>query len=288
MLQTVNATPDPEESIKKQGGLAELTGAVARQAQILPDPIDDWLGGIAGDTSGLTQRAVTSELNSIWRAEILPFCTAALNNRYPFDAASAVDVNVRDFARLFGPGGMIDAFTNDHLLPYVDMTGQPWKWRADFGLDSGALAAFEQARRIRDDLFPGGAGPVMSFTLEPVDLSPTATRVALDLDGQKLVYYNNATRPQPMTWPGKDGTGAISLSFQPVNGSPEVTVSETGSWAWLRLLRTARFTQTSLADVYNVRLGAGGHFTDLRLKASSVENPYNLQMFRKFTCPATL
>ena len=66
------------------------------------------------DASGLTQRAVTSELNAIWRADVLPFCQSALNNRYPFDPQSAVDVNVRDFARLFGPGGMIDAFINDH------------------------------------------------------------------------------------------------------------------------------------------------------------------------------
>ncbi|TIY00161.1 MAG: type VI secretion system membrane subunit TssM, partial [Mesorhizobium sp.] len=140
-----------------------------------------------------------SELNAIWRADILPFCQAALNDRYPFSPESAVDVNVRDFARLFGPAGMIDAFINDHLISYVDTASQPWKWRADFGLDPAALAAFEQARRIRDDLFPDGTGPVMSFTLEPKDLSPNVTRVTLNLDGQNLVYYNNATRPQPMT-----------------------------------------------------------------------------------------
>jgi type VI secretion system protein ImpL len=285
VLQTVTASPDPQEAIKKQGGLAELTGAVARQAQILPDPIDDWLSGIVGDTSGLTEKAVTSELNAIWRADILPFCQAALNDRYPFSPESAVDVNVRDFARLFGPGGLIDAFINDHLISYVDTASQPWKWRADFGLDSSALAAFEQARRIRDDLFPGGSGPVMSFTLEPKDLSPTVTRVTLNLDGQSLVYYNNATRPQPMTWPGKDGTGVITLAFQPIDGSPEVIVSETGSWAWLRLLRAGQFTGTSLADVYSLRLGAQSFFADFELKASSVENPYNLQMFKKFTCP---
>ncbi len=285
VLQTVTASPDPQDAIKKQGGLAELTGAVARQAQILPDPIDDWLGGIAGDTSGLTEKAVTSELNAIWRADILPFCQAALNDRYPFSPESAVDVNVRDFARLFGPGGLIDAFMNDHLISYVDTASQPWKWRADFGLDSSALAAFEQARRIRDDLFPGGSGPVMNFTLEPKDLSPTVTRVTLNLDGQSLVYYNNATRPQPMTWPGKDGTGVITLAFQPIDGSPEVIVSETGSWAWLRLLRSGRFTGTSLSDVYSLRLGAQSFFADFELKASSVDNPYNLQMFKKFTCP---
>lgn len=285
VLQTVTANPDPQDAIKKQGGLAELTGAVARQAQILPGPIDDWLGGIAGDTSGLTQKAVTNELNAIWRADILPFCQAALNDRYPFSPDSAVDVNVRDFARLFGPAGMIDAFINDHLISYVDTTSQPWKWRADFGLDPSALAAFEQARRIRDDLFPGGTGPVMSFTLEPKDLSPNVTRVTLNLDGQSLVYYNNATRPQPMTWPGKDGTGVISLAFQPIDGSPEIMLNETGSWAWLRMLKGGRFTGTKLSDVYALRLGTKGMYADFELKAASVENPYNLEMFKKFTCP---
>ncbi|MHA6686767.1 type VI secretion system membrane subunit TssM [Mesorhizobium sp. A556] len=285
MLQTVTASPDPQDAIKKQGGLAELTGAVARQAKILPDPIDDWLGGIAGDTSGLTEKAVTSELNAIWRADILPFCQAALTNRYPFDPSSAVDVNVRDFQRLFGPGGLIDGFINDQLIAYVDTTSQPWKWRADFGLDSSALAAFEQARHIRDDLFPGGQGPVMSFTLEPKDLSPNVTRVTLNLDGQALTYYNNATRPQPMTWPGKDGTGVITLAFQPIDGSPEFLMNETGSWAWLRMLRNGRFTNTSLADVYNLRIGARNFYADFELRASSVENPYNLEMFKRFTCP---
>lgn len=285
MLQTVTASPNPQEAIKKQGGLAELTGAVARQAQILPDPIDDWLGGIAGDTSGLTEKAVTSELNAIWRADILPFCQAALNNRYPFSPESAIDVNVRDFARLFGPGGLIDNFTNNHLINYVDTTSQPWKWRADFGLDASALPAFEQARRIRDELFPGGSGPMMSFTLEPKDLSPSVMRVTLNLDGQNLVYYNNATRPQPMTWPGKDGTGVISLAFQPIDGSPEVIMSETGSWAWLRMLRGGRFAGTALPDAYDLRLGTKGLYADFELRAASVENPYTLEMFKRFSCP---
>jgi type VI secretion system protein ImpL len=285
VLQTVTASPDPQDAIKRQGGLAELTGAVARQAQILPDPIDDWLGGIAGDTSGLTEKAVTSELNAIWRAEVLPFCQAALNERYPFSSESAVDVNVRDFTRLFGPGGLIDAFINDHLLPYVDTNSKPWQWRADFGLDSSALAAFEQARKIRDELFAGGSGPVLNFTLEPKDLSPAVVRMTLNLDGQMLEYFNNATRPQPMTWPGKDGTGVISLAFQPIDGSPQVIVNETGSWAWLRLLRRGRFSATDLPDAYNLRLGAKNFYADFELRASSVENPYNLELFKRFTCP---
>lgn len=285
VLQTMSASPDPQDAIKRQGGLGELIGAVAATAQALPDPIDDWLGGLAGDATGLTERAVTSQLNAIWRADILPFCQAALANRYPFDPNSAIDVNIRDFQRLFGPGGMIDSFINDHLISYVDTASKPWKWRADFGLDPTVLAAFEQARLIRDDLFAGGSGPTMNFTLEPKDLSPSVARITLNLDGQSLVYFNNATRPQPMTWPGKDGTGVITLAFQPVDGSPEVIVSETGSWAWLRMLRGGQFANGDLPEVYKLRLGARNYHADFELRASSVENPYNLKMFARFTCP---
>jgi type VI secretion system protein ImpL len=285
VLQTVVVSPNPDQAIKEQGGLAELTGAVASQAAILPDPLDDWLAGIAGDTTDLTEEAVASQLNAIWRADVLPFCKAALAGRYPFDPGSPTDVNTADFARVFGPGGLIDSFTNDQLLTYVDTAARPWRWRADLGLDDAALASLERARRIRDGLFPGGAGPIMTFTLEPKDLSPSAARVTLNLDGQVLNYFNSATRPQPMTWPGKDGTGVITLSFQPVDGSPEVMVSETGSWALLRMLREARLQATELPELFRLRLAARGHYADFELRAGSVDNPFDLQMFASFTCP---
>ena len=174
VLQTVSASPDPEVAIKDQGGLAELTGAVANQAAILPDPLDDWIAGIAADTTTITEQAVVKKLNAIWQADVLPFCKAALVGRYPFDPGGVNDVNTADFARIFGPGGLIDAFTNDHLLPYVDTAARPWRWRADLGLDDGALASLERARRIRDALFPGGAGP--AHDLHPRAEGPLAQR----------------------------------------------------------------------------------------------------------------
>ncbi|MBX5102695.1 type VI secretion system membrane subunit TssM [Rhizobium lentis] len=288
MLQTVSASPDAQDAMKRQGGLAELTGAVAKQAVTLPDPLDDWLAGLAGNTSALATGAVTSELNAIWRADVLPFCQAALTNRYPFVPDSAIDVNVVDFQRVFGPGGLIDSFINNNLVNYIDTTSHPWKWRSDIKLDPRPLAALEQARLIRDSLFPGGAGPILTFTLEPKDLSPTVSRVTLNIDGQSLSYFNNPTRPQPMTWPGKDGTGVITLAFQPLDGSPEVMVSETGSWAFLRMLRAGRLSGTNLAELFKLRLAAQGHYADFELRAASVANPFDLKMFARFSCPTQL
>jgi type VI secretion system protein ImpL len=154
-----------------------------------------------------------------------------------------------------------------------------------FGLPSASLLPFEQARDLRNGLFAGGAGPIMSFNLEPTDLSANAARVTLNLDGQQLVYFNSATRPVGMTWPGKDGTNLVTLSFAPVDGSGEVLVSETGAWAWLRMLRKGKLVNAGQTDVFNLTLSAGGFSASFVLSAGSVVNPFDLKIFGDFKCP---
>lgn len=284
-LASAMNSPDPEATLLARGGLGELTGAVANAARALPDPLDDWVAGIAGDTIAVTRDAVISQLNDRWRADVYDFCVKATDGRYPFDEASAIDVNVADFRELFAPGARIDKFVTDNLLTYIDTTVKPWAWRADFGLDGSLLAPFERARSIRDGLFPGGSGPVMAFTLEAKDLTPNAASVTLNVDGQVLTYLNAATRPMPMTWPGPDGTNLISLSFQPADGTGELLTSETGSWAWLRLIRKGRLSATDLPEVFRLSLGLSGFSANFELRAASVDNPFDLKMFGNFKCP---
>jgi type VI secretion system protein ImpL len=284
-LASAMNSPDPEATLLARGGLGELTGAVANAAKALPDPLDDWVAGIAGDTIAVTRDAVISQLNDRWRADVYDFCVKATEGRYPFDEASAIDVNVADFRELFAPGARIDKFVTDNLLPYIDTTVKPWAWRADFGLDGALLSPFERARSIRDGLFPGGSGPVMAFTLEAKDLTPNAASVTLNVDGQLLTYLNAATRPMPMTWPGPDGTNLISLSFQPADGTGELLTSETGSWAWLRLIRKGRLSSTDLPEVFRLSLGLSGFSAAFELRAASVDNPFTLKMFGNFKCP---
>jgi type VI secretion system protein ImpL len=284
-LASAMNSPDPEATLLARGGLGELTGAVANAAKTLPDPLDDWVAGIAGDTIAVTRDAVIAQLNDRWRADVYDFCVKATEGRYPFDEASAIDVNVADFRELFAPSARIDKFVTDNLLPYIDTTVKPWAWRADFGLDGSLLAPFERARSIRDGLFPGGSGPVMAFTLEAKDLTPNAASVTLNVDGQVLTYLNAATRPMPMTWPGPDGTNLISLSFQPADGTGELLTSETGSWAWLRMIRKGRLSSTDLPEVFRLSLGLSGFSAAFELRAASVDNPFDLKMFGNFKCP---
>ncbi|MBP7241247.1 type VI secretion system membrane subunit TssM [Amaricoccus sp.] len=287
VLQTVAASPNPEEAIKQQGGLAELTAQVANQAAILPDPLDDWLAGIAGDTIGLTVTAVVERLNAIWKADGKPLCDAALGGRYPFVRGSMIDVTLLDFQRMFGPGGVFDAFTNDELAPYIDTASRPWRWRADLGRDPATLVPFEKARRLRDALFPGGSGPVMDFTVVPIDLSPNLRQVALNVGGATLAYMGAPTLPMQMTWPG-DAGAFVSVTFMPLNDPRDVYWTEPGDWAWLRLLQAGRLSPTQQPEVFTLTLGRGGYSAVYELRAASVENALDLSIFEGFACPARL
>ncbi|WP_096787839.1 type VI secretion system membrane subunit TssM [Rhodobacter sp. CZR27] len=287
-LQTAAASPNPQAALTEQGGLPQLTGGLATVAQRLPDPIDDWLTALAGETASVTREAVIAQLEARYRADVLPFCSAATAGRYPFETGSAIDVNTADFQRLFGPGGLFDGYTTEALGPYIDTTRRPWTWRADFGIDPAALAPFEKARQMRDGLFAGGLGPVIGFLLEAKDLSPNAGRVTLNVDGQQITYMNAAVPPVGMTWPGRNGTNLITLSFTPVDGSAEAVTSESGAWAWLRMIGKGQLSPTAQPELFRLRLAAGAYSASFDLRASSVENPLDLKLFGGFRCPQGL
>ena len=127
---------------------------------------------------------------------------------------------------------------------------------------------------------------MMTFTLEPKDLSPNATRVTLNLDGQSLVYFNSATR-----------AAADDLARQGRHRR-----HHPGLPADRRLARGdgQRDRQLGLAAHAARRPPAGrptcpsssacasppaGYYADFELRANSVDNPFDLQMFSRFTCP---
>jgi type VI secretion system protein ImpL len=284
-IKTVNASPNARETLLTQGGLPKLIGGVRNVAATLPAPINDWVAAVAGDATTATREAIIKQLNARLQANVLPFCTSALSGRYPFDPSSRTDVNTRDFARLFGSGGLFDTFINDSLFQFIDTSAQPWQWREDFGFDADQLTRFQQARVIRDAMFAGGSDPSMSFTLEPLDLSANARQVTLNIDGQNVTYFHSAATPVAVDWPGPNRSNQVTLSFTPVNGTGDAVTTERGSWAILRLLRNGSLRPTNVPEAFNLALSAGGFRADYVLQANSVENPFDLKMFTGFSCP---
>ncbi|ALG71308.1 type VI secretion protein [Azospirillum thiophilum] len=297
--QIARAANAPDQNGALLAGLAGGgdKGAVAAQlrtlARDLPDPIGGMVATVAQSAATVSAGGARTQINKAWQSTVLPFCRAALDNRFPMVATSPVDVTAADFSKLFAPGGMIDQFFNTNLRPFVDMTVSPWAWQkvdqVDLGIPPAVLDQFERAARIRDSLFPAGAAAAkVVFEITPVELDAKATQVALDIDGQTLIYQHGPPRPQVMKWPGAEGTSSVRLGFGPPLPGEPAGISRQGPWALFHFLADGRLESTPQPDRFTLSVTVGTRKAVFALRADSVNNPFGKNLLESFRCPTAL
>jgi type VI secretion system protein ImpL len=268
------------------GALAQQLTASAGRA---PEAMRGWAEQIAQATSNVTIGGARQTLNADWNTTGRPLCQTALAGRYPLARGARQDVKLDDFGRLFAPGGLIDGFFAGNLAQYADTSRNPWRWaklnNVDLGIADSTLAQFEKAARIRDAFFPqGGTAPSIGFEIEPVDLSPEAASVTLDINGQTVSYDHGPVRPASMRWPGT-GAGQVRVSFTAVDGSPSGGITLDGPWALFRLVDRSRIAGASASDRFRLTISEGKDSATFEIRTASVLNPFTLPQLREFQCP---
>ena len=277
------------------GAIGGGGGSPAAQLQALthdmPAPVAAMLQTVSQSGSQVVGSGASQELSDAWRSKVLPLCEAAFN-RYPFVATSSADVPVDDFARLLGPGGLIDQFFDQYLKAFVDTSQRPWRWqsaeRIPLGLSAGSLAEFERAAQIRDALFTGGTQVQVRFQLVPVMLDPRIAQISIDAGGQTLTYNHGPTESMQFQWPGSGGKTLVRVTMTPTGGGGGTVTERDGPWALLRLLDTATVTPSDQPDKFRVVFNSGAGSATFELNASSVRNPFTMTALRNFRCPAKL
>ncbi|AZV81008.1 type VI secretion system membrane subunit TssM (plasmid) [Parasedimentitalea marina] len=255
-------------------------------------PVQRWASQISTGSSGITSEGTRASINARWQASVLPFCTQALDNRYPFNRRARADVAMADFAKLFSPGGLIDGFFNENLAKYVDTRSRPWTWKrvndVDLGISPAVLVQMQYAAEIRDAFFAAGPTPAVQFQITPKALDPKAKEVLLEIDGVQVAYGHRSGPPSPVavTWPGQVGLARITLS--PKKRDNENTTSRDGPWAWFRLLDSAEVRRTNVSDRRRVNFRVGGRLALFELQSGSVINPFALPAMAKFSCPKSM
>lgn len=266
------AGPSPAQQLSATA--PRMPAAVAALAQQM---------GKAGSTAAVG--STRTELNAQWTAQVLPFCRQATENRYPIHASGASEVMLADFAKLFGPNGLIDTFFNQNLRPFVDMSRHPWLWQkvdgVELGIAPGVLTQFQRAAAIRDAFFAGGAGPIARFTLVQTALDPSITQAVVEIDGQAVTFAPGQSRPVPVQWPGAVGQTRATL-----NGAATPQLVLDGPWSWFRLLDRSKVG--GARDRLTVAFAIGGQTVSFELRANSVLNPFALKELSEFRCPGGL
>jgi len=248
----------------------------------------------AGDTAADQAR---NALSSAYKDEILPVCRAA-TKFYPF-ASGGGDIPVTEFQRIFGPGGVLTAFIDNRLAPYVDTSGKTWKPKAGDPvartLSSSAVASLQLAKNISGAMFlsPYGVGGLgFRMQVEVVSIGPDVASAKLSLGGLQSADLAAKGAVATLEWipgPGMDTTSLViaprdpalaPLSFQPPNGI----------WSIFRLLDSGK-CQPCTSKTRNYTFGQGG--LSITLNFTVPGSPPSGEAFDKtklwkFKCPAAL
>jgi type VI secretion system protein ImpL len=295
-LDPIANAPNPAEAAKLASAGGELTkamGKVKMEATRLPVPIGGLLEKVSNNSSNLAMGNARAHLDSVWTSAVVPFFRAGLSGRYPLVRYSSQDITHEDFARFFGPGGLLDEFFQTQLAPHVDTSGSRWRWRSQgsavLGISPGVLLEFQRATIIKDAFFRGGGQTIsMRFELKPLFMDADINQFLLDLDGQIVTYSHGPVRPFPLQWPGPNSTRQVRIQISPAPTSGRSGLTEEGPWAWLRMLDKAHIEPTAQRERFRLTFDIEGHKIAFELWASSVFNPFRLQALEQFRCPDRL
>ncbi|WOJ91102.1 type VI secretion system membrane subunit TssM [Methylocapsa polymorpha] len=274
--------PADELSDKTASAAAKLKA----DASTLPPPFAHMFIEIADDVTGEIGDLAVARIVAALRGAIGSACLDRIATKFPFARAAARDVALDDFAHVFGPKGLIDQFTAQHILPAADTSGPEWKWREGSPLAKrlgpSALADFQRAAEIRDAFFTAAdpAAPGFAFSVTP----PPIPAARLDIAGTIIAGRGRKTAAATARWPGPADDRRVTLTLQA--GRRAAELERTGPWAIYRLIDAGHANGEGTEATFSL----GGRDLQYRFDASPATpgaalNPLNLTQLRKFRCP---
>jgi type VI secretion system protein ImpL len=267
----------------------ELAAAAARAPLELRGLLADFANGSTRQLFAALREPLARQL----AGEVGAPCQRAAEGRYPLLRTGHDEVSREDFANVFGPGGLFDAFFRRHLAPFVDTSARPWRWSAATGSTepSEALLAFERAQGAREAFFAGDARDAFGLRVElrPLELDPGIGQFVLDIDGRSLRFARDARQAQTLQWPGPAHAGRVQLQLAPPGAAPSGAgyVFE-GPWALFRLLDRVRVEPGASSDRVQLVFDVEGHRARFEARSAAPLNPLRLFEAEPLLCPRRL
>ena len=274
-----NGAPTDELGERITTGVGKLRADAASLPQPFARMMDDAGVDILREISDSSVALTVSRL----REKVTFTCQERIASRYPFAKAAQQDVDLDDFARMFGPKGLIDQFIGSYVVAAADTSGAQWKWRDDSQLAKRltptALADFQLAADIKAAFFGADpASPGFTFTVTP----PSVSAARLEIDQTVINGGAGATTVQ---WPGPAENHRSLLTLRSNSERAPILV-QPGVWSIYRMLDAARLNSEAAVATFTL----GGRDLTYRFSSSPATpgaslKPLNISQLRSFHCP---
>jgi type VI secretion system protein ImpL len=255
----------------------------------LPPIIQPVFGRIFAEAAIITGGSSHDRISDIWNSTIAPLCKATINRRYPFDPKSTNDTSLEDFAKLFGPKGVLTTFRTTYLKPFIDTSTKPWRWREGqqigLGYDDDVLAGLERGDDITTVYFGDQEKPNITFDAMAGRLDDRARAFQLDVGGTPLLYNHGPILKTQFKWPPDNVDAGASMSMMPEMAGERNVLNSQGPWALFRLLDLGRTLEKKPTDTVTYRFKVGSRSVLLRLTTAPTRNPFATDILASYKCP---
>ena len=118
----------------------------------------------------------------------------------------------------------------------------------------------------------------------------------LEVGGNRITYSHGPKFWKTLKWSADSEQSRVRIVFEDLNEQQHSETFE-GPWAWFRLLAQSHLTKTSESSTYLVTMAISNNSDDERqsfdanhkisykIKAKSVNNPFEKKLLSLFKCP---
>lgn len=254
-----------------------------------PQPIKNWLDALAINSWYLVLHHSQLYVNQQWQQNVLNYYRQHIVQRYPLAIDAKNDIVIKDFQQFFAPHGTLDSFVQQYIQPFIDTTGSSWKVKQrnklSLLMDRQTLSDLLRATIIRNMFFSKDSSQMnVTFNLQAVTFEPIVKNLILNINGQRVFDYQGSSKISRFFWPGQTGQKLASLQITTINGQ-HFSVTETGDWAWFKLLSKANLAPLNDTQHYSLIFDLNGSAAKYELMAQNPINPFIPGILNNFRLP---
>jgi len=233
-------------------------------------------------------------LQNQWNGSVLVDYQRKISGKFPFDA-SGPDASLNDISDFFRPeDGMIWAFTEDQLKPFLRKERNSWTEKTWLGsglqFDKDLLRSLSQASSISSGLFRRGQfQPDVHFSIYPMP-SKGVRVVRFETNGQQLIYQNEPQEWKKFRWPGEQEQNKALIGCIPMGNNSLTELKFSGDWSLFHLLRKARVSEhnNQYRLIWEMKTAQGPTTVQLKLRPDRHSNVFANGLFSQFRLPSTI
>ena len=276
-------------------GMARARGELDTEAATAPGPIQGFAEQVKNGGAATQVGVLQGQAEVAYSDQVLPSCQQAVDGKFPFDGGADADASIADVRMAFGSGGMVPTFIDTRLEPYLDRSGEFWRWN-----EGNPVAAsfnpvmpgnLQKASAIAEVINEG-----LPMTMELSKLGNQASRVELTTGGIPLRFDLEENSSHSLRWQFGGGMIASSeikiFTNKGIEGLEPMEETlwrrpEQGPWSLFRLFERARIRNLS-KDKVEAEFNSGPGRAVFEISFPEQLNPFSGGGLWSVKCPQTL